>query len=206
MAIVCGVDPSLTSAGVAILRDGHPVLLRSVGTPPDIKDWHHRVRRITTQTWQVVNLVKSKGMPDLVAIEAPLCFGTDGDAYDRYALFVEIMRQMQAWKVPVVVVHNLTRCKWATGKGGKSSRELTSAQHKREVMLAVRATWEPWAGHITDDDIADSLSCAEIAARGCGDEPPVPLHRRHVEAMRNSIDWPAGFGLKVEAMQVGAAR
>jgi Holliday junction resolvasome RuvABC endonuclease subunit len=206
MPVVLGLDPSLTSAGIAMLRDGRPILLRSVGTATDIKDWEHRVRRITRQTWNIVRLIESKARPDLAMIEAPLTFGTDGDAYDRYALFVELMRQLQAWKTPTVVVHNLTRCKWATGKGGKSSKELTTKQHKREVMLAVRATWEPWAGHITNDDIADALTLAEIGARYLDE----PLHftprRRHIEAMRNSIAWPSDLCVKPETMQVGATQ
>lgn len=194
MAVVVGLDPSLTSCGVAILRDGRPLLLRSIGTSTDIKDWEHRVRRITSQTWNIVRLIESKARPDLAAIEAPLTFGTDGDAYDRYALFVELMRQLQAWKVPTVVVHNLTRCKWATGKGGKSSKELTTKQHKLEVTRAVCATWKPWKGHIgTNDNIADALTLAEIGARGAGDELHFRIARRHVEAMHNSIDWPANL-------------
>lgn len=190
MSLVVGIDPSLTASGLAILRDGGPVLLRSLPTPTDIKDWDHRVRRITRQTWQIVRAIESKGRPDLVLIEAPLTFGTDGDAYDRYALFVELMRQFQAWKTPIVVLHNLTRCKWATGKGGKSSKELTTKQHKREVMAAVRATWKPWAGHITDDNISDALTLAEIGARYLGDNLHFPPCRRHLEAMHNSITWP----------------
>lgn len=208
MSLVVGIDPSLTSAGIAMLRDGRPILLRSVSSEIGIKSDDQRVRRITCQTWNVVNLVRSKGMPDVVVIEKPLTFGTDGtaDSYDRYALHVEICRQFQAWKVPIVYVHNLTRCKWATGKGGKSSKELTSKQHKREVMQAVRATWQPWAGHITNDDIADALTLAEIGARGCGDELHFRPRRRHIEAMHTSIAWPSNFCAKPETLQVGAAR
>lgn len=199
--IVLGLDPSLTSTGVAILRDGRPILLRSIGTGPDIKDWDHRVRRITRQTWNIVRLIETTltervgpgTLPDLAMIEAPLTFDTGGDAYDRYALFVELVRQFQAWKTPVVVVHNLTRCKWATGKGGKSSKELTTKQHKREVTAAVRATWKPWAGHITDDNIADALSLAEIGARYLGDPLHFPPMPRHLTAMANSIDWPSNL-------------
>lgn len=204
--IVVGIDPSLTGAGLAILRDGGPVLLRSLPTPTDIKDWDHRVRRITRQTWQIVRAIESKGRPDLVLIEAPLTFGTDGDAYDRYALFVELVRQFQAWKTPIVVVHNLTRCKWATGKGGKSSKDLTTKQHKREVTAAVRATWKPWAGHITDDNIADALSLAEIGARYLGEPLHFPPARRHIEIMHNSIQWPSNLCAKPETTQVGAVQ
>ncbi len=204
--IVAGLDLSLRSSGIALLRDGGPILLKSVGTETDIKDWHHRVRRITRAQWLVLNTVTNKATPDLWMIEAPLTFGTDGDSYDRYTMAVEVMRQLIAWKAPFVVVHNLTRCKWATGKGGKSSKEITREQHKREVMLAVRATWKPWAAHIVNDDIADALTLAEIGARGCGDELHFSPRRRHVEAMHNSIAWPAGFGPKVDTMQVGAVR
>lgn len=206
MSLVCGLDPSLTSTGVAMLRDGRPILLRSIGTSPDIKDWEHRVRRITRQTWNIVRLIESKGRPDLALIEAPLTFGTESsaDLYDRYALFVELMRQLQAWKTPTVVVHNLTRCKWATGKGGKSSKELTSKQHKAEVLEAVRKTWEPWRAHIANDDVADSLTLAECGARYLGEPLHFPPRRRHIEAMHNSIDWPSNLCAKPETMQVGA--
>lgn len=193
MAVVCGLDPSLTSTGIAILRDGRPILLRSVGTSPDIKDWEHRVRRIVRQCWAIVRTIEAKAMPDLVLIEAPLTFGTDGDAYDRYALFVELMRQFQAWKAPTVVVHNQTRCKWATGKGGKSSKELTTKQHKREVLEAVRATWAPWAAHVSNDDVGDALVLAECGARYLGEPLHFPPARRHIEAMHSSIKWPEGL-------------
>lgn len=201
MAVVVGIDPSLTSTGVAILRDGRPILLRSIGTGPDIKDWDHRVRRITRQTWNIVRLIETTlakrvgpdVLPDLAMIEAPLTFDTGGDAYDRYALFVELMRQLQHWKTPAVVVNNLTRCKWATGKGGKSSKEITRAQHKREVLEAVRKTWEPWRAHITNDDAGDALTCAEIGARYLDEPLHFPPARRHIEAMHNSIDWPEGI-------------
>ena len=199
--IILGIDPSLTSTGVAILRDGRPILLRSIGTGPDIKDWDHRVRRITRQTWNIVRLIETTltervgpgTLPDLAMIEAPLTFDTGGDAYDRYALFVELMRQLQHWKTPAVVVNNLTRCKWATGKGGKSSKEITREQHKREVMLAVRETWAPWAAHITNDDIGDDLTLAEAGARYLGEPLHFPPARRHLQALQNSITWPKGI-------------
>lgn len=201
MPIVVGIDPSLTSTGIAILRDGRPILLKSIGTGPDIKDWDHRVRRITRQTWNIVRLIETTladragpgVLPDLAMLEAPLTFDTGGDAYDRYALFVELMRQLQHWKTPTVVVNNLTRCKWATGKGGKSSKEITREQHKREVLEAVRKTWEPWRAHIGNDDVGDALSCAEIGARYLGEPLHFPPARRHIEAMHNSIDWPEGI-------------
>lgn len=192
--IVAGLDLSLTSTGIAILRDGRPIMLRSIGTDGGIKDDDHRIDRITQQTWNVVRTIKDKAMPDLVLVEKPLTFGTNGtaDSYDRYSLYVEVCRQFKAWKVPIVYVNNRTRASWATGKG-YSSKELTAKQKKQLVLNAVRATWEPWAGHITNDDIGDALCLAEIGARYLGEPLHFPVRRRHVEAMANSITWPSGL-------------
>lgn len=203
--IVAGLDLSLTSTGIAILRDGRPIMLRSIGTDGGIKDWEHRVRRITRQTWNVVRVIESKGMPDLVMVEAPLTFGPDSsaDSYDRYSLFVEVVRQLQAWKLPIVFIHNRTRASWATGKG-YSSKELTAKQKKQLVLDAVRATWAPWVGHITNDDIGDALCLAEIGARYLGESLHFPVRRRHVEAMANSITWPSDLVGKVDNAEVGA--
>jgi hypothetical protein len=100
---------------------------------------------------------------------------------------------------------NQTRCKWATGKGGKSSKELTAKEHKREVLQAVRATWQPWAGHITNDDIGDALTLAEIGARAAGDELHFTPRRRHIEALAG-MTWPSNLCSKPEHQQVEAAR
>lgn len=206
MSVVAGIDPSLTSTGVAILRDGKPILLRSVGTEPEIKSDIQRLRRVFRQTGKIKRTIEDKAMPDLLVIEKPLTFGNNGtaDGYDRHLLYGEICRQFDAWKVPIVFVNNQTRAVWATGHG--HSRDQNRQQRKREVLEAVRATWHPWAGHITNDDIADALCLAEIGARGSGDQLHFQPWRRHIEAMHNSITWPSGFGPKPETTQVGAVQ
>lgn len=199
--IVVGIDPSLTSAGIAILRAGRPIMLTTVGHKHHgTKDWDQRVRRITAQTVEITTRIRSKaGIPDMVAIEAPLTFGIEGsaDSYDRYCVFVGVCSQLIAWKCPYAVIHNQTRAKWATGYGSAAKRAAADPtgstkrrDAKKEVLEAVRTTWAPWKHHIKDDNIADALILAEICARRL-DEPlhfRVRLHQ--VEAMHTSITWP----------------
>lgn len=191
--IVCGLDISLTSAGIAKLRNGRPVLLTTVGHKGgDSTSWTNRINRITSQA-QAICAAAGRDC-DLVVIEAPLTFTggpNTGAAYDRYAVFIGIGSQLMRWGVPFAVVPNATRCKWATGKGGKASRETTRAEHKRQVLAAVRDTWHPWRSRIRNDDIGDAVTLAEMGARYVGDALHFGPLRRHVEAL-GDVHWPEG--------------
>ncbi|OBK49417.1 hypothetical protein A5656_28445 [Mycobacterium gordonae] len=201
MALICGIDPSLTSTGVAILRDGRPIRLRSVGSGTlNARDYDHRSDRIGKQLRDVMEAIGyskwpiAGGKPDLAVIEGPAYGACNASTHDGSGLWWRIYAQLRGHQIPIATVPPMTRAKWATGKGNSK---------KREVVTAVRATWKPWAGHITNDDIADALTLAEIGARGCGDELHFTPRRRHIEAMHNSIAWPSGFGPK---QQVGVAK
>jgi Holliday junction resolvasome RuvABC endonuclease subunit len=197
--IIAGVDQSMTSAGIAGLRNARPVLLTTVGhRSRDAKDWHHRITRITTQSHAIIGRIRTKlGFPDLVLIEAPLTFGIENstDGYDRYCVFVAVCSWAASQRIPYLVVHNQTRSKWATGRGGSS---------KEDVVAAVRATWKPWRHHIRNDDIADALTLAEMGARHCGEPLHFPPRRRHIEALAG-LDWPSFSCAKPEPSQVGAS-
>lgn len=210
MALVCGIDPSLTSTGVAILRDGRPVLLRPIGNGTlSIRSYNARGERVEDQVAAIFEAIDKRlngRRIGLAGIEGAAYGAANASTHDGSHLWWEIHDELRHRRVPTVVIQPATRCLWATGKGGKESRELTTAQHKAKVTAAVRNTWSPWRSHITNHDVADGLTIAEILARGAGD----PLHfepeRRHIEAMHNTIKWPAGFGPKVDTMQVGAMR
>ncbi len=201
--IALGIDPSLTSTGVAILRDGRPIRLRSVGSGTlNARDYDHRSDRIGKQLRDVMEEAGWhpggwQGKPDLAVIEGPAYGACNASTHDGSGLWWRIYAQLRGHRIPIVTVAPMTRAKWATGKGNSK---------KREVVTAVRATWKQWQGHIADDNIADALCLAEIGARGCGDELHFTPRRRHIEAMHNSIAWPSGFGPKVDTMQVGVAR
>ncbi|MEE3066603.1 MAG: hypothetical protein VYA67_22120 [Actinomycetota bacterium] len=206
--IVVGLDLSMTSAGIAILRNGRPVHLGTEGVKGGIKSWHHRRQRITDQAARVTDrILNTIGYPDYGAIEAPLTFGNEhsADSYDRYTLAMTVSSILDSWGCPHQMVHNQTRARWATGKGDASTKDLTAKQRKARVTAAVRTTWKPWRAHILNDDIADALTLAEICARHVRDELHFPIRRYQAETL-TKLDWPSIPCTKPEHPQVGAPR
>lgn len=207
MAIVCGIDPSLTSTGIAILGGGRPMLLRSVGNGTlSVHSYNARGERVEKQVADIFEAIdtKLKGRRiTLAGIEGAAYGAANASTHDGSHLWWEIHDELRHRGVPIVVVAPPTRCLWATGKGGKESKELTTTQHKRKVLAKVRETWHPWRSHIINHDVADALTIAEILARGAGQQLHFEPERRHVEAMVNKIKWPSGFCLKPEYQQAG---
>lgn len=204
--IVVGLDLSMTSAGIAILRNGRPVYLGTEGVKGGIKSWHHRRQRIATQANDVTQrILNTIGYPDFAAIETPLTFGIENtaDSYDRYTLAMSVSSILHGWGCPHEMVHNQTRARWATGKGDASTKDLTSAERKKRVLAAVRETWRPWRAHITGHDISDALVLAEIAARHVGDELHFPIRRYQAETLAK-LAWPSISCAKPEPSQVTA--
>lgn len=169
--IICGLDPSLTSAGIAILTDGIPTLLASVGHASQGKSFDHRSRRIVSQCRAIVKALPSQ--LDLVVIEEPAWGINMPSAHDRAGLWWGLYSALST-RGPIAVVNPKTRSKWATGRGDSS---------KLDVLAAVRATWAPWGTRITNDDVADAITLAEIGARHLGEELHFMPRRRHVEAL-----------------------
>ncbi|XTP37107.1 crossover junction endodeoxyribonuclease RuvC [Mycobacterium sp. TJFP1] len=192
--IIVGLDPSLTSAGIAVLRDGKPVLLTSLGHASQGKSFQHRSRRIVSQCRAIINAIAGQGehapewitaagLPaDLVVIEEPAWQLNMPSAHDRAGLWWGLYSALATRRIPIAVVNPRTRAKWATGNGNSG---------KKEVTEAVKDTWNPWRSRIRNDDIADALTLAEMGARQYGE----PLHfeprRRHIEALVD-INWPEG--------------
>lgn len=206
--IVVGLDLSMTSAGIAILRNGRPIYLGTEGVKGGIKSWHHRRQRITTQAHTVTQrILNTIGHPDFATIETPLTFGNEhsADSYDRYTLTMSISSILHSWGCPHEMVHNQTRARWATGKGDASTKDLTSQQRKARVLAAVRETWKPWRAHITGHDIADALTCAEIGARHIGDPLHFPIRRYQADTL-TTLNWPSIPCAKPEPTQVGTPR
>lgn len=193
MSTVVGIDPSLTSAGIAVLRDGRPVLLTSVGhASPNGQDYSHRSDRIVSQCRAVINAIA--GLPsktpdwvtgsglaiDLAVIEGPAYGQHLPSNHDRAGLWWGLYSALRAKRVPTAVVAPKTRAKWATGRGDAK---------KPAVLAAVRATWPTWAHHIRNDDIADALTLAAMGALHHGDPLPFPP-RNYQHNGLESVTWP----------------
>jgi Holliday junction resolvasome RuvABC endonuclease subunit len=182
MSIVVGIDPSLTSAGIAILQDGNPVLLTSLGhAGHDADTWLIRSRRIVSQSRAIVAALPTQ--IDIALIEGPSYGSKFGDPWDRAALWHGLYAALSAKRVPVAVVAPKTRAKWATGKGNAN---------KAQVLEAVRDDWADWRSRIRNHDISDALVMAAMGACHLGDPLPIRVPEWRVKGLE-AVAWPEGI-------------
>lgn len=178
--IVAGIDPSLTSAGVAILEDGEPTSAESYGFPGhNGASYQQRSRRIRHQVWNVTrDILRIREYVALVVIEEhPYAVRISAGEFDRSAVWHGIYGQLDAKGIPVVVVNNMTAKKWITGKGNA----------KKPDIVAAVDSW--WPGVARNDDEADALGLAAIGAFHLGDPMPFPVKPRHTTGLEK-VQWP----------------
>lgn len=153
MAYILGVDPSLTSTGIAWLdTDSGEWVTERVRTSKHDgtrADYWSRMRMIG-------GAVKARafdGVPvDLVVIEGLATYGHNAGLLA--ALWWQIVGPLEADGVEVVAVAPATRAKYASGSGRAS---------KSDVLAAVRATYP--AADVPGHDIADACALAALGAR-----------------------------------------
>ena len=189
MSVVCGLDLSLTSAGIAILRDGRPTFIRSIGHGGHNGANHeHRSRRITSQYTAVIDALEKRlghnglRMVDLAVIEDQLEHGPMlPSALDRSALWWGIYSALLAKRIPVAVINPMTLKLWFTGAGNAT---------KLRMLDTARARFrEP----ITTSDEADAVGLACAGAWRLGDPIPWEPGQRSVEALGKAA-WPEVVG------------
>lgn len=157
---VVGLDPSLTSSGVAIIGESlDPELytVRSSGHRSD--SYGMRAARIDRLANEVVAYIK----PDdsLVVIEGPALRSTDPGVWDRAGLWWLLYTRIVALGVPVGVCPPKTRAKWATGNGNAD---------KKMVRAGVQALWPDVK--ISNSDVSDGLCFATMAGQLVGMNVP----------------------------------
>lgn len=198
MSTVCGLDLSLTSAGIAILVDGKPKLITHVGhTGRDGDNWQHRSRRVRSQVRAVMavlwrNCTRPQLAPDglfapgalpvghinLAVIEGPLMHGpSQAYEFDRAALWHGVYGALEARKVPIAVVNPNTLKLWWTGDGSAP---------KLRMLDTARARFRE---AVSSHDEADSLALACAGAFKLGDPIPWTPAQRSIECL-DRVDWP----------------
>lgn len=184
MTYVAGLDPSLTSAGLAALRPGEAPRLGTVGAPGLRTDtYEDRRDRIELQAFSIGKRI---GNPDLIVIEGPYYHGKLMPSYfDRAGLFWGLMSSLSR-RAPIAVVSPTTRAKYATGSGNAK---------KDEVLAAVRTMWPGVA--IRNHDEADALILASIGNQKLGLALPFPIRPRHTLAL-DAVAWPADLPISQE--------
>lgn len=181
MATVVGIDPSLTSTGLAILSDGNPTTLETIGHHTrNGQSYAHRSDRIVSQTRAVIDCLRSHtpaGGYQLAVIEGPAYAHHNAYTHDGAGLWWGIYSAIRAKRVPIAVCAPQTRAKWASGRGNAP---------KAEILALVRSWWPETT--IRNHDIADACVLALMGAHHLGERVWF-AKERHTTALE-SIDWP----------------
>lgn len=183
--IVAGVDPSLTNTGIAVLLDGHPILLHASQTESEGKSYRHRSNRIVAQTRSILEtlILAEDAKPDLVVIEGPAYANNNAYTHDQSGLWWGIYSTLigRRHQIPVVIIAPTTLKLWVTGDGHAT---------KTQVLDTVK-TWYP--NHCNrigkNDNIADALGLAAAGAFHVGDPIPFEIKPRHTTNLE-AVKWP----------------
>lgn len=173
MSIVLGVDPSLTSTGLArVDTDDHLVIdvatvTSKPGNQPGIEGRVQRLARICQHVIAFADLDEV----DLLVIEAPAFSSRSGQQHDRSGLWWRLIDRALDHGCQVVEVAPTSRAKYATGKGNAG---------KDEVLLAVAKRY-PHVD-VTNNNEADALVLAAMGAHLVG-HPIDELPKTHLDAL-----------------------
>lgn len=168
--VIVGVDPSLTSTGVA--GPGWVDRIRSVGRKADtLAQRRDRLHRLAD------NVVARVGAPDLVVIEAPALGSKVGSMHDRSGLWWLVVDQLHDAGIAVVEVAPAARARYATGRGNSPKDEVLAAAIRRYPDVDV-----------TGNDIADAVILRAMACDRYG-QALAEVPQAHREALVK-VAWP----------------
>ncbi|CPR79404.1 crossover junction endodeoxyribonuclease RuvC [Mycobacteroides abscessus] len=180
---VLGIDPSLTNTGLAVLTDGRPTALHSIGWhSSSSSSFEDRAERILALKRDVLAWIDTHASDAALAvIEGPIPGGNTDTAYlfDRGGFWWQLYPALRRRKIPVAVVNPNTRPGWATG---------TKAD-KTMILQAVRQ-WYPRV-KILNHDIADALIMALMGTMRADRSIPMPflVKERHYNGLE-AVSWP----------------
>ena len=168
---ILGIDPSLTSTGIAIITDTTAPHVETYGRGPAGQDPTARYHRLHHTAHRVAQLLVQP--TDLVIIERPAYDSRTGSQHDRSGLWWMIIQSCVYAGVRVVEVSPSTVKKYATGNGKPGKEEVLAAVVRRYPDAPV-----------SNNNEADALVLALIGARLIGrpvDAPP----KTHLDALKS---------------------
>lgn len=179
MSTVLGLDLSLTSAGIAILTDGHPTLITSLGhRSPNGKSYAHRSNRIVSQCRAIMAPLADHAI-DLAVIEGPSYGDNLPSNHDRAGLWWGVFSALRARRVPVAVIPPATLKLFTTGNGRAKKHEMTAMARE-------------WFGpRVQNTDQADAICAATVGAFWMDDNVPFIVKDQHRNRI-SAIEWPEG--------------
>ena len=171
---VVGIDPSLTSTGVAVVMHGTETTAYTTRIAPRGLVGLDRIRVLR-------NAVRTLALgADLAVIEGP-SYGSQGNQrghHERAGLWWAVLDGLSRADVPTVVVAPAARAKYAAGKGNAAKDAVLAAVVRRYVAVDVDG-----------NDEADALVLAAMGARWLGHPLETFLPQTHLAAM-DAVAWP----------------
>jgi Holliday junction resolvasome RuvABC endonuclease subunit len=183
---VVGIDPSLTSTGVAQLHQGQPVALNCFGKKLQVRaSYAARAERMTFTLSQVLRAVPRDA--ELIVIEGMAYAANENHTDpDVFGLWWHVVTHLHARAVPIAVIPPLTLKVWATGKAAEKINGRMQRVDKADMIAAAQDQFPDVT--IRNGDVADALHAAACGASWLGHPLPTQLrrHRYNVEA----VAWP----------------
>lgn len=183
MSGVCGIDPSLSSTGLAWISPAGELKVSCVtSTGKNNESVERTVERIFYIANEVVDFVNLH-KPDLVVIENPSFASQYGKPHERSGLWWRIVDALVHDDYKIARVAPQTRAIYATGDG--RSKKAVVLAHVREHYTDILGA------RVANDDVADAIVLADLGALQKGyplDVPPA-TSERHTRALTGVL-WP----------------
>lgn len=154
---IIGIDPSLTSTGLAAIVSGHCRTATVTSKPPKTErkdDWNLRDDRLEYLVSEIADWATAHGDQILAVIETPAYSKIAGHSHDRSGLWWRLFHELRARGAVMYPLTPQHRMKYATGKGNA----------QKDLVLAAAIRRYPWVD-ITGNDVADAVLLADIGAR-----------------------------------------
>lgn len=177
VTVVVGIDPSLTSTGIAVrARNGTVAVHRIESTGSATATWEERRTRLAQLAVSITAELPSDAF---VVIEAPSYGSVGGAAFDRTGLWWFAYQALYAKGCRVIPVSPSQRAKYATGNGRASKDKVLAAAIRRYMDI-----------DITGNDVADAVVLMAIGCRllGMPIDDPMPALNLSALAKLPSIE------------------
>jgi crossover junction endodeoxyribonuclease RuvC len=170
---VVGIDPSLTSTGLALVHlDGTVETRRIQSKGSKEATWAERGGRIRRLATQITDPIVPES---LVVIESPSYASVSTSSHDRSGLWWQIFQGLMGWQCQIIPVTPAQRMTYAVGKGGGRGTD-------KDNILAATIRRYPDID-ITGNDIADAVILAAIGARLIGQPLEASLPQANLKAL-----------------------
>jgi crossover junction endodeoxyribonuclease RuvC len=178
---IIGIDPSLTGAGVALIRTSWSIEgettpqfgVHTFGRPGKKGEpLQKRLKRLETLCDEIRGVVTSEmESPDLALIESPAPNQNSGSHHDRSGLWWFLVRMFDRLGITVMEVPIQTVKKYALGKGVGSKDQVMAAAIRRypDVPISNNNESDAWVlaaigARLRGEPVEESLPLTHLAA------------------------------------------